>query len=67
MKHYAGISLLTDSGQFLCTVSSRDKEVGHSIYDNIIAHENPDQNLFSSLTLRSMLETREYMQLFRTK
>ena len=63
MKHYAGISLLTDSGQFLCTVSSRDKEVGHSIYDNIIAHENPDQNLFSSLTLRSMLETREYMQL----
>lgn len=67
MKHYAGISLLTDNGQFLCTVSSRDKEVGHSIYENIITHENPDQSLFSSLTLGAMLETHEYMQLLLEK
>lgn len=67
MKHYAGISLLTDKGQFLCTVSSREKQVGHSIYDSIIASENQDQNLFSSLTLRSMLETHEYMQLLLEK
>ncbi len=66
-KHYAGISLLSDSGQFLCTVSSRDKDVGHSIYDNIIGHENSDQNLFSSVTLTSMLENHEYMQLLLEK
>ena len=67
MKHYAGISLLTCSGQFLCTVSSRDQEVCSSIYDNIITHENPDQNLFSSLTLGSMLKSHEYMQLLLEK
>lgn len=67
IKHYAGISLLTDNGQFLCTISSRDKEVGQSIYDNIITYESPDQNLFSSLTLVSMLETHEYMQLLLEK
>lgn len=67
IKHYAGISMLTDNGQILCTVSSRDREVGHSIYDNIITYESPDQNLFSSLTLASMLETHEYMQLLLEK
>lgn len=67
IKHYAGISLLTDNGQFLCTISSRDREVGQSIYDNIITYESPDQNLFSSLTLASMLETHEYMQLLLEK
>lgn len=59
---FAGISLLGNNRQFLCTAASKDRKVTEEIYESVRNSINPDSSLFISTDMESLLISHEYLQ-----
>lgn len=66
-EFFAGITLLGNNGQFMCTTSTRDKKMVEELYLTIQNQINPDKALFYKMDMNSLVQSRKYMQSLLSK
>lgn len=61
-NEYAGVSLLGENQQFLCTTATKDKRLVGELYESIAASIDPDRTIFLGTDMGDLLRSHEYLQ-----
>lgn len=60
---YAGVSLLGENQQMLCTTAVREKRIVNEMYDSVANCIDPDKAIFYSVDMQTLLLSHTYLQM----
>lgn len=61
-EEFAGVTLLGEYMQYLCTTSTRDAKNAQKLYQNLQSYTEPDKRIFVNTEMTSLLLSHQYIQ-----